>query len=385
MFAVGWGANQFASLLLAYRAHEGLSASTTDALFGFYALGLIPALLVGGPLSDRLGRRRMARVAVVTSALATLVLILGAESSAWLYLGRLLAGVGSGAIFAPGTAWVKELSAPPYETTGAADTGARRAAIALSAGFGLGPFVAGVISQWGPDPLVLPYVAHLVVIAAAGAAVWRVPETVAPSPMSLWSRILVRSAATPRFRGVVTPLAPWVFTAASISITVGPALVTTHTGSFKIAFAGLIAGLTLGTGVLVQPLARRLDARDDVRAIVVGLSAVVLGCLVETGTAVTAQPVLAAVAAVLLGAGYGFCLVAGLLETQRIADPHELAALTAVYYALTYIGFAAPIVLAELSRGVAYRALLPVVAAVALATLAVVLANAGRTAADRAG
>lgn len=380
MFAVGWGANQFASLLLAYRAHAGLSSDTTDALFGFYAVGLIPALLVGGPLSDRLGRRRMARLAVITSAVATLVLILGARSSAWLYAGRLLAGLGSGAIFAPGTAWVKELSAPPYDPAGAADTGARRAAIALSAGFGLGPLVAGVISQWCPAPLILPYAAHLVVITVAGAAVWTVPETVVPTAMSLWSRIMVRSAGTARFRGVVAPLAPWVFTAASISVTIGPALVAARTGSFRIAFAGLIAGLTLGTGVLVQPVARRLDARDDVQAIVVGLSAVVTGCLVETWTAVTAQPVLAVAAAVLLGGGYGFCLVAGLLETQRIADRHELAALTAVYYALTYVGFAAPIVLAEFSRVVAYRALLPIVAAVALATLAAVLTNARRTA-----
>ncbi|HWE12614.1 MAG TPA: hypothetical protein VG365_03830, partial [Solirubrobacteraceae bacterium] len=53
MFGVGWGANQFSSLLLAYQIHRGVSETTADALFGVYALGLIPALLIIGPISDR--------------------------------------------------------------------------------------------------------------------------------------------------------------------------------------------------------------------------------------------------------------------------------------------------------------------------------------------
>ncbi|HEY1620570.1 MAG TPA: hypothetical protein VGG25_23295, partial [Streptosporangiaceae bacterium] len=34
MFAVGWGANQFSSLLIAYRGERGLPATTADGLFG---------------------------------------------------------------------------------------------------------------------------------------------------------------------------------------------------------------------------------------------------------------------------------------------------------------------------------------------------------------
>ncbi|WP_375486241.1 MFS transporter [uncultured Jatrophihabitans sp.] len=378
MFAVGWGANQFASLLLAYREHAGVSAGAADALFGSYAVGLIPALLIGGPLSDRYGRRPLARCAVVVSIVASGVLIAGVDGQVWLYVGRLLAGLASGLVFAPGTAWVKELSA---RVPDGADAGARRAAIALSAGFGLGPLAAGAVSQWAPGPLVTPYLVHLVVIVAAGTVVWTAPETVTPHRGSVWARVVVRSAAAPRFRGVVAPLAPWVFTAASISLTVGPALVSAHTGSLKVAFAGLLAGLTLGTGVLVQPLARRLDADDDVRTMTVGLAACVAGCAVEAITAVTGQPLFAVAAGLLLGAGYGFCLVAGLLETQRIAPLDELAALTAVYYALTYLGFAVPIVLAGLHGFASYRDLLLAAAALAALTLAVVLINARRTAA----
>ena len=67
MFAIGWGANQFVSLLVAYRRDEGLSAVDVSALVGVYALGLIPALLVLGPVSDARGRGPVLRAAAVVS------------------------------------------------------------------------------------------------------------------------------------------------------------------------------------------------------------------------------------------------------------------------------------------------------------------------------
>jgi hypothetical protein len=39
-----------------------------------------------------------------------------------------------------------------------------------------------------------------------------------------------------------------------------------------------------------------------------------------------------------------------LLEIQRIAGPDDLAGLTAVFYSITYIGFAVPALLAMLSE-----------------------------------
>ena len=55
-------------------------------------------------------------------------------------------------------------------------------------------------------------------------------------------------------------------------------------------------------------------------------------------------------AAAVLGCGYGMALIGGLLEVQRIAGPDDLAGLTAVYYTLTYIGFAFPALLAWIAQ-----------------------------------
>ena len=68
--------------------------------------------------------------------------------------------------------------------------------------------------------------------------------------------------------------------------------------------------------------------------------------------------------------------MSGLLEIQRLASGEDLASLTAVFYALTYIGFAAPIVLAELERLTSATVLL-LCAAALVALTAVEVARAG--------
>lgn len=370
LLGVGWGANQFSSLLLAYRLHRGLSTTTADALFGVYALGLIPALLLCGPASDLHGRRRIARPAVLLSVVATVVLMLGHDSLALLYVGRFLAGACSGAIFAAGTAWVKELSSGAYGDGAGEQAGARRAAIALSLGFGLGPVVAGMLAQWAPAPLVAPYLPHLLVMLVVVPAVWRVPETVTdPGVTAFISRLRVPIASSRRFLTMVVPLAPWVFTAASISFALMPGVVSRHTSPYGLLFAAVTAGTTLGFGVGVQPYARRLDAAAASRGAVAGLVAVISGLLADALAAELISWPLVLVGAALLGSGYGLCLVSGLLEVQRIAAPGELAGLTAVFYALTYIGFASPILLSALDSAAGYPVLLLVTAALAALAL----------------
>jgi hypothetical protein len=268
-----------------------------------------------------------------------------------LYLGRFLAGVCSGAAFAAGTAWIKELSVAPYDELAGEQAGARRAAIALSAGFGLGPLVAGLLAQWGPDPLLTAYVPHLVVMSIALATLIGAPETVLSVRRASLARVLrVPSARHHRFRAIVVPAAPWVFAAPSIAFAVLPGLVTHRTGSYQVAFAAAVAGLTLGLGILIQPLARRLDRGGDMRGLLAGLLAICGGTLLGAAAAQAQSWPLIVPAAMLLGGGYGLCIVSGLLETQRLASSEDLASLTAIYYALTYVGFAVPIVLAELER-----------------------------------
>ncbi|MEV7396414.1 MFS transporter [Aeromicrobium sp. NPDC092404] len=336
LFAVGWGANQFAAMLLVYRDEDGASSEAVTALFGAYALGLIPALLVVAPISDRIGRRRVMRPVLVLSFIATVILLVGGDHLVVLLLGRLVAGIASGAAFAPGTAWVKELS-----SDGPPGTGARRATLALSAGFGSGPLIAGFLGQWLPAPTVLPYVPHLVLMLGVTVLAWHAPE---PSVARTQDESRRRSEAWRAMRSRpfvlgVTLTAPWVFGAAATSFATIPTFVDIELA--PIAVTGALTGLTLWTGVAVQPLGRRL--RDPRLVISAGLGAAAAGLLVGLLLATTHATWLVVPAAMLLGTAYGLSLVGGLTTVEALAHPADLGTLNAVFYSLTYVGFAAPL------------------------------------------
>ncbi|MDQ4051615.1 MAG: MFS transporter [Actinomycetota bacterium] len=368
MFAVGWGANQFSSLLIAYRDEIAMSTQTRAFLFGVYAVGLVPALLVGGAASDRWGRRAVVLPFVALSPVATVLLIVEHTSVTGLAVARLLAGACSGVVFAAASAWVADLSVDD-----APGTAARRAAISLSAGFGLGPLVAGLLAEVSPHPLQLPYLPHLVLGLVAIVVLLPTPGQRPEQPTD---RPLLRiPAVTHRapFLLLVAPAAPWVFGCVAISFAYLPGELGGPSNG-AIAFAGVLTGLTLGTGVLVQPLARRLDDRRHLLAGQVGLLCAAAGTLVGVLTLSVDVRWLLLVSGPLLGAGYGCCLVSGLRETERLAAPDERGATVAVFYALTYVGFAAPYVLGGLAVGIGARGALLCAATAACACLVVVSA-----------
>lgn len=350
VFAVGWGANQFAPLLYLYRTDQGLAQSDVTAMFSVYIVGLLPTLLVAGRWSDRNGRRVLMRPVLVLSLVATVLMFFGGQDPLWLYLGRFLAGLASGAAFGAGSAWVRELSAgaPP-------GTGARRAAIAVTGGFGLGGLVAGLVGQFAPAPTISPYVPHLVLGALALVAAWNAADPYEPAGRTEPSPLIPASAGSRRFLLGVAPWAWLVFGCASMSFAVLADLLGGDAWGMPTAYAGVMVGVTLGSGVLIQPVIRRLaQTAAPSRPPIAGLTAASLG--MAAGAVLAASPGLPARAlwllpvAVLLGIGYGTLLVAGLVEVELQSGPRDHAGLVAVFYVIAYLGMATPYVLAELSR-----------------------------------
>jgi MFS family permease len=371
--AVGWGANQFAALLPFYRLHLGASLAVVQATFGMYAVGLLPGLLLGGPISDRHGRRVVVRAALPISFLASVVLMLGTHGAGWLFAGRLVAGLASGAAFSAGAAWLKELSSAPYDTA-PTGTGARRATVAMTTGFGAGPLAAGLIAQWGPAPAVSAYVPHLVLLVVAAVVTRRTPETRTQRDTA---DVPAATAAHrhPRFLRVVLPLAPWVFAAGSVPIAFLPAVVTSRLHGFDTVFGSVAVVVTCLAGLLVQPVAQRIARRGGRRLLTTAMVAIAVGMVVAALAATLVQPALVLVAGLVLGAGYGGAMVYGLAEVARIAAPHELARLTALFQAGTYVGFATPYLLAALQVLAPVGVLMLAIAALALGTLAWTVRN----------
>ncbi|MFG1606865.1 MFS transporter [Actinoplanes sp. NPDC049265] len=354
-----WGGNHFSPLLLLYRRVDGYSQVEVNLFFAFYILGLVPAFLVTGPIADRRGRRSVVVGALGLGVAGSVILMAGHASVFWMCAGRLVCGVSVAAAMVAGTSWIKELSEhdadPPAR--------ARRASLTLTAGFGLGAGVAGVLAQWVPAPTILPYAVHIALSAVAAVPLFRAPET-APRTASTgpWIDLRLPRGGWRRFAGVVLPMAPWVFAAPALAFVVGPSLVADRTGDLRIAFATLLAVLTLVTGAGIQPyvprLARVLRGRQGVAGLVVLALATVL-------LATDPAPLGVGAAALLFGVAYGVTIVSGLVEVQALATPSSLAALTGVYWSITYAGFALPVILAGIhGAGPGYPLLLTVLAVI---------------------
>src|SRR5690349_15315723 len=246
----------------------------------------------------------------------------------------------------------------------------------MTAGFAFGPLVAGMLAQWAPAPRVLPYIPHIVLMAAVLIALRRAPETVS-SRRADGLRLAPHGLDSVRFRWVVGPMAPWVFAAPAIAFALLPSVVGADHASNGIALTAAITTLCAFTGVLIQPLGRRLDGHAaGNRAATTGLLVLAAGLALGALTAQDQATWLLVPCSIVLGSAYGLCLVAGLVEIQRLADERSLAGLTAAYYALTYLGFAAPYLLALGARLTSYTLLLAAAAALALATAALVTRRA---------
>lgn len=335
LFSAGWGANHFSTLLLVYRRLLGFSASRLGLLFGAYALGLVPGLIFAGRASDVYGRRRLVLPASLLAIAASIWLGFGRDFGS-LALGRLLYGLAMGAVMSPGSVWLQELSAD--------GRGPRRATLALSAGFGLGPLMSGVLAELAPAPTLSPYVLHALLMLACWLGALGVPETargVAAAPRGAPAGA---PYATVRLLLRLLPMAPWAFGLAAVTLAILPGSLRSHVER-PVIYSALVIALTLLAGVSVQPLLGRFGRRADLWGLGIGLAGVLLGArAVAVGSPALAFPV-----AVLVGCGYGLVMTSGLREIAERVAPRARGTAVGVYYVMTYVGFALPFVHARLA------------------------------------
>ncbi|WP_406813559.1 MFS transporter [Mycobacterium sp. M23085] len=356
LLGTGWVANHFVGLMPVISDREHLSTATLDAVFGIYALGLLPGLLVGGRASDALGRRSVALAGAAAALTGTAVMLLSQHTGA-LLLGRLIVGIGVGLAISSCTAWASDMRGP----AGAATAGA-----VLTAGFALGPFVGGFIVWAGPSGIQVSFgVAAGVVVLATFAVVGAARRVAATRPATWYHP----GPAAPAVRGFsralswAMPLAPWVYASATLGFVTIPTRL--HTALAAPMAAGTATLVVNGVSGVVQVLARALRWGPQA-----GTAGAVLAA-VGYATAALAPPALTPAIGfpllLVLGCASGLCLREGLIDLEAAAPPHLRGALTGVFYVITYVGFALPLVLATVGSAASVL-ILTVMAVLALVT-----------------
>ena len=155
-----------------YQAQWHFPAVIVTVIFAVYAAGVLAALLLAGRSSDQAGRKPVLAAALGASVLSTVVFIL-APDVAVLMAARILSGLSAGLMTGTATAALTELVPAP--------AGRRASLVATAAnmgGLGLGPLIAGLFAQYAPHPTTLVFAVYLAMLAAAGAGLRFIPETV---------------------------------------------------------------------------------------------------------------------------------------------------------------------------------------------------------------
>ena len=164
------GSNLATPLYAVYEREFGFSSAVLTVVFATYALVLAPSLLVFGQLSDRIGRRRVMAAGFLTATLG-LVAFAAASALGWLFAARAIQGLAVGMISGAAAAALVELDPVPAE-----DRAALVASLAQAGGSASGPLVAGMLAEWAPARLVLPFALFAVLGLGAIVIALAIPE-----------------------------------------------------------------------------------------------------------------------------------------------------------------------------------------------------------------
>ncbi|NWN91150.1 MFS transporter [Marinobacter adhaerens] len=352
-----------------YQEALGFSQLMITIIFAAYAFGVIAALVLTGRWSDQLGRRPLLLGGLVCAIISDLM-FWQTEGLAMILAGRVLSGLSAGIFTGTATVAVLELAPPHWRE--------RATFIATAAnmgGLGLGPMLAGALSQYLPSPLVLTYLIHSALATLAIICVWWAPETVNKPmhPRLSFQRLNVPSEV----RGVFVPAAIAGFAGFAVCgffTSIAPAMMGSVLGYDNRLLIGVVAGSIFIASTLGQFLQDKLPPQLRLpigcATLVAGVTPVALGIHMQSLALFMAGAVIA-------GMGQGIAFRAGMGAIAAASPPAERAAVTSTFFIVAYIAISVPVigiglmasVLSLKTTGVIFSVFVGVMAALALLIL----------------
>jgi MFS family permease len=324
-----------------YQQRDHFSTFMITVVYAVYAVGVIVSLFLGGHVSDWVGRRRVLVPAILVNVLSA-VLFIAMPSLAGLLVARIVSGVSVGLTTGTASAYLAEL----HLGAGGSPAGRRPQIVATASnlgGIGVGPLGAGLLAQFVPSPLVMPYVIFggvLVVLAVATAIA---PETAdRPNPRPAWRPQRVAIPAHARgtfFAAAAAGAAAFAVYGVFNSLMPGFLAGTMHETSY--AVAGAIAFAAFASGALAQialgSAGVALTLRTAVPVTVAGLILFTLGMWLPS------LPVFV-IGGIITGAGSGLVVRGSLVAAAGTAPPESRAEVLAGYFLGAYVGLSVPVI-----------------------------------------
>lgn len=225
-----------------------------------------------------------------------------------LFLARVLSGFSAGLVTAAATVALVELAGPARQS---------RATLLAAAinmlGLGCGPLLGGLLAALAPDPLRLPFLIDLALLAGAAWAIWRTPETV-PDRASAWTAALRprRPSVPAEARAAFVPAALAIFAAFAVFgllTAVEPGLLIARLHLPNSALAGAVVFAMFAGSAIGQLASARLTTHVALPAgcviLIAGLAAIAAGLYLRSLT-------LLALWTIIVGLGHGASFRSGM-------------------------------------------------------------------------
>ncbi|TDW18013.1 MFS transporter [Kribbella kalugense] len=352
-----------------YQQRDGFPTYVITVIFASYAVGVMASLYLAGHVSDWLGRRRVALLAVLAEALSAVIFLVW-PAVPGLLVARFICGVGVGVLTATATAHLSELRqiARPGEDP---SRSALISSMVNLGGLAFGPLVGGLLAQYVSSPLQRPYEIFLVLLLLSAIGIALVPETVErleERPAYRPQRVALPSSARPLFfasaMGAFAAFAIFgLFTSLAPTFLAGVLHHTSRLLAGVVTFAVFIAGAA-SQAVFVR-LSRPQQLRLGLVAMSVGLVGVAIGGLIPNLW-------LFVIGGVVAGAGVGLVFRGAVATAASLADPSSRGEVLAALFLIAYAGLAIPVL--AIGLGIAF---LPAeVALVLFSALILILVNA---------
>jgi MFS family permease len=352
-----------------YQQEIGFSSLLVTVIFATYAIGVIAALLLFGQLSDEIGRRWVLLAGLLLSAASALAFLFAGDLTL-LFVGRALSGLSAGIITGTATATLVDL---------APQDGQRRATLiaagANMGGLGLGPLLAGVLSQYAVLPLRLVFIVDLFLLVPAVVGILMMPEPVEAKanvrlrPQGLRVPAQVRAtfirAAIPGFVG---------FAMIGLFTAVAPEFLNRTLHLPNHALTGLVVFAVFAFSTIGQLLLEHFPQHLRLPAGSVGL---MIGmALVASGLQAHSLALLVA-GAVVSGLGQGLSFRAGLAAINAQSPSTQRGEIASSFFIVLYVALSIPVIGVGVAAqvfglqmaGVAFSVIMAILALIALIIL----------------
>ncbi|MFI8416865.1 MFS transporter [Serratia sp. NPDC078593] len=330
-----------------YQHQLGLTSVSLTMIYGAYAAGVLISLFGVGNMAGKVNDLRSMIVPALLVVLAGALLFSMADSFWMMFMARLLAGIGTGAL--TGAANIALVRFGPKD---GGKNAALIATLSFTMGLALGPIFSGIALQTGFHTTSLPFMIIMAVAAVAALGVtlkWprdvvATPVNATPSeaqPAEKGSLAEGLQATGSRFFLCAGALFICWAVAASI-LAIGPSVAEKLLGMHSRGIYGYVIAVYLVIAGISQILSRRINARHS---LMFGCLAQALSVVVFAAAIQIHSLGLASVGMLIAGYAYGAIFVGSATLVNVISPKSSHARLISLFYVIAYIANWVPILL----------------------------------------